>query len=68
MAKKLYLEYEMNNDPKKSKIVAIANPKAGITKAEAIAVMQKFVDKQAYADVTGISDAYLKEVVVTKLS
>lgn len=23
MAKKLYLEYEMNNDPKKSKIVAI---------------------------------------------
>ena len=68
MAKKLYLEYEMNNDPKKSKIVAIANPKEGITKAEATAVMQKFVDKKAYAQVTGVKDAYLKETVVTELA
>ena len=68
MAKKLYLEYEMNNDPKKSKIVAIANPKAGLTKDEATAVMQKFVDQKAYADVTGVHDAYLKETVVTQLA
>ena len=68
MAKKLYLEYEMNNDPKKSKIVAVANPKDGITKAEATAVMQKFVEKKAYEGVTGIKDAYLKETVVTQLA
>ena len=68
MANKLYLEYEQNNDPKKIKTVVIANPKAGLTKAEATAVMQKFVDKKAYADVTGVHDAYLKETVVTQLA
>ena len=68
MANKLYLEYEQNNDPKKVKTVVIANPKAGLTKAEATAVMQKFVDKNAYADVTGVHDAYLKETVVTQLA
>lgn len=68
MANKLYLEYEQNNDPKKIKTVVIANPKAGLTKAEATAVMQKFVDKNAYADVTGVHDAYLKETVVTQLA
>lgn len=68
MAQKLYLAYEMDNDPKKVKTITIANPKEGITKDEAVAVMQKFIDKQAYADVTGISDAYLKETVVTKLA
>jgi len=68
MAKKLYLEFEEHNDPKKLKTVVIANPKAGITKAEAIAVMQKFVDMKAYPDVTGVHDVYLKETVVTKLA
>ena len=68
MAKKLYAELELNNDPKKLKTIIIANPKAGITKAEATAVMQKFVDQKAYADVTGVHDAYLKETVVTQLA
>ena len=68
MAKKLYLEFEQHNDPKKLKTVVIANPKAGITKAEATAVMQKFVDQKAYADVTGVHDAYLEETVVTQLA
>ncbi|MBE6099460.1 MAG: DUF2922 domain-containing protein [Anaerovibrio sp.] len=68
MAQKLYLEYEQNNDPKKVKIVTVANPKEGITKAEATAVMQKFVDKKVYDEVTGVHDAYLKETVVTPLA
>ena len=68
MAKKLYAELELNNDPKTLKTIIIANPKAGLTKAEATAVMQKFVDKKAYADVTGVHDAYLKETVVTQLA
>ncbi len=68
MAQKLYLEYEQNNDPKKIKTVAVANPKEGITKAEATAVMQKFVDKKVYDEVTGVHDAYLKETVVTPLA
>ena len=68
MAQKLYLEYEQNNDPKDIKTVTVANPKEGITKAEATAVMQKFVDKKVYDKVTGVKDAYLKETVVTPLA
>ena len=68
MAKKLYAELELNNDPKKLKTIIIANPKAGLTKDEATAVMQKFVDMKAYPDVTGVHDVYLKETVVTKMA
>ena len=68
MAKKLYAELELNNDPKKLKTVVIANPKAGLTKAEALEMMQKFVDLKAYPEVTGVHNAYLKETVVTKLA
>ena len=68
MAQKLYLDYEVNNDPKKVKTVTVANPAPGLAKADVLAVMQKFVDKNAYADVTGVKDAYLKETVTTKLA
>lgn len=68
MAKKLYLEFEMNNDPKKVKTITVANPREDLTKAEATAVMQQFVDKKAYANVTGVKDAYMKESVVTQLA
>lgn len=68
MAQKLYMEYIMNDDPKKVKTVVVANPKEGLTKAEATAVMQKFVDKKAYDQVTGVKNAYLKETVVTDLA
>ncbi|WP_027407227.1 DUF2922 family protein [Anaerovibrio sp. RM50] len=68
MAQKLYCEYELDNDPKKIKTVIVANPAEGIAKADVLAVMQKFVDKKAYAEVTGVHDAYLKETVVTKLA
>ncbi len=68
MAQKLYLEFELNNDPKKSKTIAIANPKDGLTKTAVMEVMQKIVDKQAYAGVTGARDAYMKETVVTPLA
>ncbi len=68
MAQKLQMEYELDNDPKKIKTVIVANPAEGIAKADVLAVMQKFVDKKAYAEVTGVHDAYLKETVVTKLA
>ncbi|ORT99200.1 hypothetical protein D081_2065 [Anaerovibrio sp. JC8] len=68
MAQKLYLEYELNHNPKKSKTVVVANPMPGLTKADALAVMQKFVDKKAYENVTGVKDAYLKETVTTNLA
>ncbi len=68
MAQKLHMEYELDNDPKKIKTVIVANPAEGIAKADVLAVMQKFVDKKAYAEVTGVHDAYLKETVVTKLA
>ena len=70
MAQKLYLDYVVNNDPKKVKTVTVANPAPGLAKADVLAVMQKFVDKKAYEDdhVTGVKDAYLKETVTTKLS
>ena len=68
MAQKLYCEYELDNDPKKIKTVIVANPAEGIAKADVLAVMQKFVDKKAYAEVTGVHDAYLKETGVTKLA
>ena len=68
MTQKLYLVYEENNNPKKLKTVIVANPMPGLTKAEALAVMQKFVDKNAYASVTAVHDAYLKEVVTTQLA
>ena len=48
MAKKLYAELELNNEPKKLKTIIIANPKAGLIKDEATAVMQKFVDGHSF--------------------
>lgn len=68
MAGKLYLVYELNNDQKKTKTITVANPKPGLTKAEALAVMQQFVDKKVYDGVTGVKDAYIKESVVTQLA
>ncbi|MBP3231406.1 MAG: DUF2922 family protein [Anaerovibrio sp.] len=56
------------NDPKKVKTITVANPREDLTKAEATAVMQQFVDKKDYANVTGVKDAYMKESVVTQLA
>lgn len=70
--KTLQIVFYVGTNDEKTASFSLVSPKDGLTKAEVDAWTQKVIDKKAImigtVPVTGVKEAYVKEVTITQLA